>query len=119
MAHMQPQITVKQRGWKVETDDGTQYVPGEVVSVPACLLNGAMIEPDRSTIWGDAEIFEVLRRRLSAYVEGGGNAITYIEVLGPCYFYRLSAPGYLDCTSWGQANTIKDARVALRELEGE
>ena len=31
-------------------------------------------------------------------------------------FYRLSAPGFMDCTDWGFANTLEGAKESLSAL---
>jgi hypothetical protein len=117
VSHLENQITEKMRGWSVETRDaGACFVPGDVVSVPDWLKSGEpiLLETDsEGKHRADREVFEVFRSRLSAYVKG--RTILAIEVCEG-YFARLSAPGYLDCTSWSFYNTKKEARDALRDI---
>lgn len=106
MAHMQEQITEKQRGWSVETRDaGTCFVPEDVHGVPDYLATGKAIDSHDM-------IFESLCAFLRDYIEG--RDILSIEVCEG-YFARLSAPGFLDCTEWACYKTKREARGALRE----
>lgn len=103
---MQPEITVKQLGWQVETRDaGTCFVPGDVAPIPEWLKPGVQIDQDTGP-------FQLLLDHVSDYCEG-----TRIESIEVCqgYFARLSAPGYLDCTEWCCYSTIREARDALKE----
>ena len=116
MGHMQQQITEKQRGWKVETLDGTSYVPGDVEPVPVWMADCAMLySKDLGQL--DILVFNHLASRLEQYVEGNNKIteITEIET-GTWFFARLSAPGYLDCTEWCAFLTKKEAREYLRDL---
>ena len=91
MSHMQPQI-VFDEWWKVETDNGTTFIPVDVVgdiAKPIDFLD--YIEDDKPPA-PDA----------------------YEEING--YGARLSAPGYLDCTEWIVFDTKKEAREYLREM---
>lgn len=106
-SHLEPQVTTKQRGWRVESRNGTDFVPNDVVRVPYILATGRPIRKD------DA-LFEFFRGVLKDYIEG--DEIVEIEVIGPCYFVRLSAPGFLDCTEWQFAHTMRDVRRIVREL---
>ena len=107
MAHFQPEITPRQRGWKVETRDaGTCYVPGDVVPVPVYLAKAYPFQES------DNETFELLCSRLADYVEG--RQIVEIEII-QCFFARMSAPGYLDCTDWEAHPTVASARRSLKE----
>lgn len=108
MAHMEQEITVKQRGWKVETRDaGTCFVPGDVVSaedfyaigVPICRVDSG-------------DVFELLKKRLQDYVEGAD--FEEIEVVEG-YFGRWSAPGYLDASEWTYGKTLREIKDALVE----
>lgn len=109
MSHMQPQITQKMLGWKVETlDAGTCYVPGDVVQVPRNIAQDVPLQRD-----ADFDLFDLLAGRLADYVDG--RKFEEIEVVR-LYFARLSAPGYLDCTEWCGFNTLKEAREYLRDL---
>lgn len=123
MAHMEKQITIKQRGWQIETRDaGTCYVPGDVEPVPMIFAkgvpvfehNGGCVDPGVRSDYTDPALFALLKQRLSCYITGFD--VLRIEVVEG-YFYRFSAPGYLDCTDWDFSTTIRDAREALKEDE--
>jgi hypothetical protein len=105
MSFMEPEITCKQQGWLVETLDGTWWVPSDVHDVPQ------HIKQDVTLVEGDVG-FDELKEGLKDYC--GSTRITGIEaVFG--YFYRMSAPGYLDCTDWCFAKTIREAKDDLKE----
>lgn len=107
MAHFQREVTEKIQGWRVETNEGTSFVPGFVVSVPEILARDVTL-----TTEDDADLFEMLAGRLRDYV--AGHCVQEIEVIRG-YFARLSAPGYLDCTEWCAYDTLKEARESLRD----
>lgn len=105
---MHDEITIKQAGWQVETDDnGTCYVPGDVVTVPEWIKHGVTVDTN------DTLIFDALVSLISDYVPA--HHIQSIEVCSG-YFARLSAPGYLDCTDWACYSTIREARAALKDI---
>jgi hypothetical protein len=97
MSFMKEQI-IQDRAWQIETNHGTEIVPFHVCSM-----------------------FDV--EQLQEYCEGtilGANRADYqIQKLPLGYVYRLSAPGYLDCTSWGYASTKALATIHLRDLYGD
>lgn len=108
MAHMRPEITVKQRGWRVETRDaGTCYVPSDVVDVPEVIRNNRPLQRA-----DDPDLFELLVKRLRDYVPGFDcEEIEAVEG----YFGRYSAPGYLDAEEWNFDKTLRGIREALRQ----
>lgn len=112
MAHMEKDITAKQRGWRVEVGGDTWYVPGDVVDVPDWLRSGRVIAraPDESML--DMWAFERLSACVRSYV--GPGEITEVEVVEG-YFGRYSAPGYLDCTDWQFDKTLRGIREALND----
>lgn len=85
MGFMKPYIYSNMTGWQVETDNGTEFLPGDVVPVPSSLAIGATID-------GEDSILDSLHD----YCEG---KIQSAEVVQG-YFGRYSADGYMDCTSW-------------------
>lgn len=104
---MQPEITVKQGGWSVDGEAGTDFVPDEVC--------GNLASADFPTHIGDVYNPNGNGRNywryLSQYCEN--RKPTSIErVRG--YFARLSAPGYMDCTAWACYATKREAMAALR-----
>lgn len=109
---MQPEITTKQRGWRVETrDNGTCFVPGDVYGVPDWLAYGVPLAPEFSHPCGD--VFEMLRMGIVDYLPA-----TCVESIEVCegYFARLTAPGYMDCTEWTCYKTHREARDALKDI---
>lgn len=112
MAHMENEITVKQDGWQIETNEGTSYVPGDVYSVPLWLKAGAPLSRDMVGLL--QTFYDDLEKGLRDYV--AGSRIESIEVLAPCYFARLSAPGYLDSTEWCAFKTVREARDYLKDI---
>lgn len=90
---MKPEI-VHGEWFVVETRYGTQVVPAE-------FLSGAP---------GAAE--------MGPFVEGGSKAIESIDGPRTAWGARLSAPGYLDATSWSLHDTEEDARESLAEEMG-
>lgn len=108
MSHMEREVTVKQRGWRVEVNHETWYVPGDVVPVPGFIKPGVPMPVDEN----EAGVPDVLAKRLRDYV--GPGEITEVEVVDG-YFGRWSAPGYLDCTDWQFDTTYRGIRSALSE----
>ena len=105
---MQPEITIKQDGWRVETDDrGTCFLPCDVRAVPDWLRRGVTVDIN------DTLVFNALVSLVSDYISA-----RHIQSIEVCtgYFARLSAPGYLDCTDWCCYDTLHEARAALKEI---
>lgn len=95
MGFMQKQITAKQKWYRVETSQGTQTVPMELIGP----------EP------ADSLAFD-------SYVEGGYESVESWELVEG-YGARLSAPGYLDCTEWTVFDTVAEAEKYLEEMYGD
>ena len=111
MSFMQEEISIKQDGWQIETqDNGTCFLPCDVQSVPDWLARGVTVDQN------DALIFDALVSLISDYIPA--HHIQSIEAIKPRYFARMSAPGYLDCADWCAFNTIKEAREHLRDMYG-
>src|SRR5262249_14471531 len=104
MSFMQPQV-VFGRWLAVETRDGTEFIPADVVG-PLPIELGATLDYE-SERWG--ELCEALRPCCVAEPEG----VRLFEGYGA----RLSAPGFLDCTPWVVFETEKEARDFLAEEE--
>lgn len=51
-------------------------------------------------------------RDTQPYVADGG---VLDEYFNPCYLFRWSAPGYLDCTDWIPYEELSDIIAALEE----
>jgi hypothetical protein len=47
------------------------------------------------------------------YVEGEPEEFTRLD---PGIVYRLSAPGYLDCTDWNYAETMEEAKEQIESM---
>jgi hypothetical protein len=88
MSFMQPQI-VFDDWWKVEGQDGTTFLPYDLVG------------PDPTPF------------SFAQYLESGKPAITFEIVKG--YGARMSAPGYMDCTPWTVFETEDQAKEYLKE----
>ena len=91
MSFMEPEV-IKCRWYKIETNQGTWFVPYEVV--------GDVDDKDKLGMYtesGTVQDFEI--------IEGWGA--------------RMSAPGYLDCTDWCVFETEEAAVEYLAEEYGE
>lgn len=103
MPFMQRQITGKQNWLKVETTQGTDFIPEELVSgVSNCDADNV----DNMPLWFNA---------VQQYTEGAPQEWEWIEGYGT----RLSAPGYLDCTEWAVFDTPEQAQAYLDEYYPE
>lgn len=91
---MRPEV-YKGTYYAVETTAGTEIVPTEVCGT---------FRPNED----DFVDF------LTDYCEGDIDPDQTEPQRAEGYLYRLSAPGYLDCTSWGVAETEDEARDALQ-----
>jgi hypothetical protein len=101
MSFMQPQLM--QTGyWSIETEASTQCIPTHVADYPA--------DP-----WDDER--EEYRADFVAvfqdYLEGTDIQDAQSVTLG--FLWRLSAPGYMDCTEWSPADSIPEA---VRDMLG-
>jgi hypothetical protein len=94
----------KGKAWLVETTDGTEVIPDDVVTMPDFVGES------------DEEQSEALKI-LQPYCEGGIIEVPDCAVGG--YLARMSAPGYLDCTPWSLYETEHEAETELDRLYGE
>lgn len=105
MAFMRPEVTNKQEWAEVETGAGTWWVPFDVLSTREA----------ESAKRGDFE-------PLLQYTEGR-QVYNDQSSIKKGYGVRLSAPGYMDSTSWevysSKKEALKRARQLAREAEGE
>lgn len=95
---------------KPELYKGEAYVidgkaGGEVVPLDVCGDLGQPTEENTLEI----------ATKMADYLENKPADVFSIERLTG-WLYRLSAPGYMDCTPWGIASRKKDAERALRDL---
>ena len=104
MSFMQPEIW-QDRFYTLETDNGT-----ETVSVDVC---GFL--PDRDEDEEGEFTPEELSDHFGDYIEG---TKIYSCELSSGWLYRLSAPGYMDCTETGSAETEQEAIETILELYG-
>ena len=102
MSFMQHQVTHKQRWIRVETSQGTDFLPTDLVG--DLMNSGYSDESDESD-----------RETLQQYCEG--EVESWESILG--YGARLSAPGYLDCTEWTVFDTAEEAEDYLNETYPE
>lgn len=107
MAHMRP-FAERFAAYHVETDNGTEIVPVDVC--------GTLDESD-PCFAGQAKIIHETPAnvaRLRDYLECSGKVYGIERREG--WYARLSAPGYLDCTSWdGPHATCTAALDAVKE----
>ena len=96
MAFMQPQI-YKGEYFAVDTTCGTEIVPCDVVGRTIAVHVEALLNYLEGTPCDPEETCEVKTGWLA----------------------RMSAPGYLDCTSWSVYRTESDAQNQMSELYGE
>jgi hypothetical protein len=108
MSFMEPEITDRGLHWRVETADGTWFVPGHVVPVPEWIKPGVPITES----WPDTLDF------LGDHIEPQWDLVTEIEVVTG-YCGRLSAPGYLDGTNWSFDRTKRGIKEQLKDLYGD
>ena len=109
MSFMEPEITGRGLHWRVETTDGTWFVPCHVAPVPPWIKN----EVPFSGVWLDA-----FKDALQDYIEPRWERVTEIKVvIGYCG--RMSAPGYLDCTEWSFDRTKRGIKEQLDDLFGD
>jgi hypothetical protein len=86
MGFMQRQVTARKSWWQVETKQGTEFLPVDLIGEnPA-----------------DSDAFQ-------PYCEG--IIQTWEKIQG--YGARRSAPGYLDCTPWSVFETEEEAEQYL------
>jgi hypothetical protein len=92
MGHMKPDVQ-QFEAYHVETECGTEVVPRALCG----------------KIDLDAEPTEEAWEGLSMYLEGSRiEGVEHHEG----WYARLSAPGYLDCTSWDGPHATRDAALA-------
>lgn len=100
MSFMQPEIWFDEF-YTLETDCGTETVPVDVC--------GILEETDDE--WTPEELAD----HFGDYIEGQK---IYSAELCSGWMYRLSAPGFLDCTETGSAETEQEAIESILELYG-
>jgi len=96
MSFMQAQITKRQLWMRVETDNGTAWIPSDLLGNLNTTRKEAIVQ-------------------LQQYV--GDPIMDYEPIIG--YGVRASAPGYLDCTEWTVYADERDAIRAYNELRAE
>lgn len=104
MGFMQRQVTRKMNWIQVETNVGTEYIPGDL----GIFVRNSECASQPLT---ETELHES-RKKLQDYVEGSV-IHSWENIRG--YGARLSAPGYLDCTEWNVFPTEQEAREYLDE----
>jgi hypothetical protein len=100
MGFMQKQVTDKEAWLRVETDNGTEFIPGDLLgNIPD------MAGDD------DSDQFHTLVNQIQMYTEGEPQSWETVQGFGA----RLSAPGYMDCTDWAVFSTAEKAEQYLAE----
>lgn len=98
MGHMQPEI-YHGKAWLVETYNGTEVVPDDLVNMPDVI---------------DEHNYTEAAKELQTYCEGAIIDVPDFAIEG--WLCRLSAPGYLDCTPWSLFETKHEAIDWTREM---
>ncbi len=107
---MQPEITVKQRGWEVDSVEGTLAIPGDVQEVPDILATGEGVNHDDP-------LFDHLLAMVEDYVPCSQQGVGRIDIVEG-YFARVQAPGYMDASDWSCFKTVREAKSHLWEFYG-
>ena len=103
MSFMEQEITEYQKFYEVDGDMGVEFVPFDLVGE---------IDLDEFDDYSNHSI----PAPLSDYVETSqASRIEVIEGFGA----RMSAPGYMDCTSWCVYPSIEEAESDLEEMYGD
>lgn len=113
--YMQPEIEECDY-WEVETRNGTQIVPGDLVGIPA--RPGLCVRDDDELGIEDGEFRDKVFCALDDYVEGGGNEI-YEANMKHGFIARLQAPGYMDSTEWSAFGSFDEAAEYLIDTYGD
>lgn len=106
---MRPQIVGSLIYYAVETNNGTEYVPGDLVILPF----GWKLD---QTLYVDDERWLDLAFKLRDYCEA---KITGEITIRRGYLARLSASGYMDCTDWSAHATEDEAAQYLIDTYGD
>jgi len=101
---MQKQVTGNENWLRVETSQGTDFLPGDL-----CIFvrNSDADMPESKR--------EEYKKAIWEYTAGEPQEWENIKGFGA----RLSAPGYLDCTEWAVFDTEDEAREYLEEMYGD
>ena len=99
MSFMKPQI-IETSYWTFETSEGTEIIP---------------CDPDGSD---DTEIVTE-GAKLDAIRELFGDDVSGDIIIANGYLWRLSAPGYMDCTDWAPGESIADCVSGLLGMFGD
>lgn len=113
MPFMQPEIVLG-RHWRVETQDGTWFVPNAVAGEPPLWF------ADKRELVFDGEpagLRDVFAELLQDYVEpDAARWLSLSIVVGYCG--RLQAPGHLDATEWSFARSRREIERELKGMYG-
>jgi len=105
---MQRQVTGKQNWLRVETSQGTEFVPSGQLAL-------FVRNSDCPSQPLDSNEYDCYEKQIRPYVEGTIESWENIQGHGA----RLSAPGYLDCTDWCVFDTVSEAEAYLERMYGE
>jgi hypothetical protein len=106
MGFMENQVTVKQTWLEIDGDNGSTFVPFDVLTMDE-------VNVVTETKFDVSE--ETLNEAVGKYYEGTIHS-TSIRI---GYGARQSAPGYLDCTEWEVFDTEQEAEDYLTEMYGD
>lgn len=103
---MQVDITPKQHGVEVDTEQGVFYVAADVLFWKAKGRLNDSVDPEK------------LKMLVKPYIPSVKTIVSIEVVHG--YFGRLSAPGYMDATDWEfDTNFRRLERRLKKELRGD
>lgn len=105
---MQP-VIYKSRYFEVDTTQGTDYVPADLVNYGDLIKVGEI--KDRE----DGPSIVGLMTVLEQYTEGSIDNV----MLKEGWLARLSAPGYMDCTDWSAHDSEDEAAQYLIDQYGD
>lgn len=105
MSFMNAELTNKQEWVEVDSTQGVQFIPAEIVDMQDLRILLAADDLDKSAAYA----------LLGDYLEchRAGDIYTVEITLG--YGVRSSAAGYMDCTEWSVYSTKKEAERAARD----
>ena len=107
---MKPQIEFGE--WlEVDGACGIEAIPADLVYIPKWMTPDLDYETD--CMEEDSDLRNVLDS-VEGFIESDTYDVTSIQLVEG-YGARLSAPGYMDCTSWTVFKTREEAEEFLRE----
>ncbi len=103
MSFMQPQI-IESTFWEFDTDHGTETIPVDV-----CDWSGSPCD----------ESDELLAEFVNQFADYLSGKRIYSAERVDGYLWRLSAPGYMDCTEWTRGESVADCVAECMAMYGD